>query len=55
MDIIVFQNGPALSGGVVDTLHRLIEGEDADNVVWLPLEQAPPVQPGRARWAQLAV
>ncbi|MDI5983592.1 sugar ABC transporter substrate-binding protein [Halomonas sp. M4R5S39] len=42
LDITVFQNGPAQGEGAVDTLHRLIEGEDVDNVVWVPFELVTP-------------
>lgn len=42
LDITVFQNGPAQGEGAVDTLHRLIEGEDVDNAVWVPFELVTP-------------
>lgn len=42
LDITVFQNGPAQGEGAVETLHRLIEGEDVDNAVWVPFELVTP-------------
>lgn len=42
LDITVFQNGPAQGEGAVDTLQRLIEGEDVDNAVWVPFELVTP-------------
>jgi len=42
LDITVFQNGPAQGEGAVNTLNRLIEGEDVDNAVWVPFELVTP-------------
>ncbi|TDR56173.1 monosaccharide ABC transporter substrate-binding protein (CUT2 family) [Halomonas ventosae] len=42
LDITVFQNGPGQGEGAVDTLQRLIEGEDVDNAVWVPFELVTP-------------
>ncbi|WP_280546785.1 sugar ABC transporter substrate-binding protein [Halomonas sp. 11-S5] len=42
LDVTVFQNGPAQGAGSVDTLHRLIKGEDVDNAVWVPFELVTP-------------
>ncbi|MFS8149185.1 sugar ABC transporter substrate-binding protein [Vreelandella titanicae] len=42
LDITVFQNGPAQGEGAVNTLNRLIEGEDVENAVWVPFELVTP-------------
>ncbi|PXX94859.1 sugar ABC transporter substrate-binding protein [Halomonas sp. LBP4] len=42
LDVTVFQNGAAQGEGAVDTLRRLIEGEEVDNAVWVPFELVTP-------------
>ncbi|MBB3190282.1 hypothetical protein [Halomonas cerina] len=34
--------GPAQGEGAIDTLHRLIDGEEVDNAVWIPFELVTP-------------